>query len=704
LQLKAEFEKSTENSVQEAIADYKTFNQLPETTPDEIERKAKAYKKFIDGRGFTFLKAMADTQCAQFFIPKTEANKDYLMTDADFRLILSGYKGWQDRKVAKATSVALEQRFFHWFIEFPEVFAKGGFDCILGNPPYLGGTKISTFNGDAFFNYCVTNFPYASGRCDLIGYFIRRIFDLQMNNSFHSIITTNTIAEGDTREGGFDYILKKGGVINFAMKNVKWPGKANVIITLYSLHKGEFNRSIYLAGNKVGFITSYLTEESYLTTPKKIKANEKKAFMGSSITGDGFQVSNSQIKKLIEASHEYEKIIYKYANGFDFNNIPDHISDKRIINFFNEDLEYIARKYPLALDIVEQFVKPEREKKSVEVSSAPWWKYWRIREDLYSSISNNSKILVLTRASSTHGFAFINTDNYVFSDALIVFNYDSYVEYSILQSNLHEDWSWRFSSKLKTDRRYSVTDCFETFPFPQNLTPTQEQALEKIGEQYHEHRKQLMLAMQLGLTKMYNAFHAKGVNSEWLGNTATVEVGEMKMVNARPDNFGGKLQMVNSKWQMPSGAKPDKQMELLYKHINKLDTNMDMIEAVQGIEELRALHVKMDHAVLDAYGWNDIQLLHNFYEVDYLPENDRVRFTIHPNARKEILKRLLELNHKIYNEEMHNGRHKKEDTIKYFKEKGIDMPAELQLIFNEVKKSKKKEIKRTDGSKVQKLF
>jgi hypothetical protein len=203
--------------------------------------------------------------------------------------------------------------------------------------------------------------------------------------------------------------------------------------------------------------------------------------------------------------------------------------------------------------------------------------------------------------------------------------------------------------------RYTPTNTFETFPFPQNLTSTQEQALEQIGEQYHEHRKQLMLAMQLGLTKTYNAFHAKGVNSEWLGNTATVEVGEMKMVN-------NKLQMVNSKWQMPSGAKPDKQMELLYKHISKLETNMDMIEAVHGIEELRALHVKMDHAVLDAYGWNDIQLLHDFYEVDYLPENDRVRFTIHPNARKEILKRLLELNHKIYAEEVAAGLHDKKKS------------------------------------------
>jgi hypothetical protein len=40
------------------------------------------------------------------------------------------------------------------------------------------------------------------------------------------------------------------------------------------------------------------------------------------------------------------------------------------------------------------------------------------------------------------------------------------------------------------------------------------------------------------------------------------------------------------------------------------------------------------------------------YEVDYLSENDRVHYTIHPEARKEILKRPLELNHKIHAEEV----------------------------------------------------
>jgi hypothetical protein len=46
-----------------------------------------------------------------------------------------------------------------------------------------------------------------------------------------------------------------------------------------------------------------------------------------------------------------------------------------------------------------------------------------------------------------------------------------------------------------------------------------------------------------------------------------------------------------------------------------------------------------------------LTLGHGFHEVDFLPENDRVRFTISPAARREVLKRLLKLNHKYHAEE-----------------------------------------------------
>ena len=86
-------------------------------------------------------------------------------------------------------------------------------------------------------------------------------------------------------------------------------------------------------------------------------------------------------------------------------------------------------------------------------------------------------------------------------------------------------------------------------------------------------------------------------------------------------------------------------------------------EAYSGIDRLRELHREMDEAVLAAYGWHEpssdgppIDLSHDFYEVDYLPENDRIRYTIHPDARREVLKRLLKLNHQRHAEEVEAGK------------------------------------------------
>jgi hypothetical protein len=173
--------------------------------------------------------------------------------------------------------------------------------------------------------------------------------------------------------------------------------------------------------------------------------------------------------------------------------------------------------------------------------------------------------------------------------------------------------------------RYSPSDCLFTYPFPQNLNSQQELKLETIGEAYHEQRRQLMLGMQLGLTKTYNLFHSNAITTH----------------------------SINEK---------DKQVAALQKHLEKTAGTISFQEAIAGILKLRELHVQMDEAVLEAYGWTDIVLRHDFYEVDYLPENDRIRYTIHPDARKEILKRLLELNHKIHEEEVKAGLWDKKKT------------------------------------------
>jgi type I restriction-modification system DNA methylase subunit len=599
LQLKAEFEKSTESSVQEAMAEYKTFSQLPETTPEEIERKAKAYQKFIDGKGFTFLKAMADTQCAQFFIPKTEANKDYLMTDADYRMILSGYKGWQDRKVAKATALAHEQRFFHWFIEFPEVFNERGFDCVLGNPPFRGGLYITNDNSPYYTNFIKTNTSKAGSTTDLVAYFFRRDFSIVSDDGFISLIGTNSISEGDTRETCLESIIEKGGKITFASKSVRWPGEATLHVSLISITK-KVNWNLFVLNNaNVSFINSWLTDSNNQRKPFCLKQLEE-AFLGTTVYGKGFFISEDQKAELISINLNHARFIKPFLNGDDVLNHPASKNSRYVLYFQGLDQSYLTENYPELFEFAYSRIFAERQKSSSKGRREKWWLYTSPADDIYRSIIH-LQFVIATCFTSKHPVFAILPKEQIFSNALVIVCSDSYARFGCLQSSFHSAWVQEYGSTLETRQRYAVSDVYNTFPFP-NLNDE----IKNASFNYLQLRNSIQKTLNYGLTDLYNEFNNSS-NSE--------------------SQFGS----------------------------------------------LRELHVAVDNAVLLSYGWSDITLLHDFYEVDYLPENDRVRFTIHPDARKEVLKRLLELNHKIHEEEKASGLLDKKKTVSK-KSNAVDKP------------------------------
>ncbi len=690
------FEESRGNNLRTALRKFNQVTSMPENTPEEIEAKAAAYKKLQNDLDIRELRIIADIQVAQFFIPKTEENLQKLITDEQYFRFLNGELSLQGQAVAQAMAVAGRKRVFHWFLEFPQVMANGGFDCILGNPPYLGGTKISGAYGGRMLKLIQSIYKPAAGRCDLAGYFLRRIYSLQkMTFSFQALITTNTIAEGDTREGGLDWIIKNGAKIIFANKSISWPGQAAVKVSLISIMKGirKINR-FYLNGKNVTNITPYLTNEIPLGNPYTLLMNTEIAYSGSCLMGDGFLLNGELAKRIINSDMKYSNVIKKYINGTILNSDPEQRTNRRVIDFSSMTLSE-AEKYPECLNILKDTVKIERSMKASDVATAPWWLFWRSRNELYSKIKKLNRVLVHTRVSKTHGFIFINP-NHVMTDALCIFAINDNLRFSLLQSALHENWSWKHSSALKSDRRYSVSDAFETFPFPQNLSPEMEEKLEGIGEEYHEFRRQLMLDIQLGLTKTYNKFH----NCELRKLDEPFE-SKGKMISVDGDNIliDGKKGK-NKELEKYIG----KETYNLWKHIQKINSDKNNLrpsaqsadtlsfnEAVDKIRKLRRLHKQMDEAVLAAYGWHRassainpsspleeldetwpaIDLAHDFYEVDYLPENNRVRYTISPEARKEVLKRLLLLNHRIYAQEVAAGLHNKKKSANTPKKKTI---------------------------------
>jgi hypothetical protein len=85
----------------------------------------------------------------------------------------------------------------------------------------------------------------------------------------------------------------------------------------------------------------------------------------------------------------------------------------------------------------------------------------------------------------------------------------------------------------------------------------------------------------------------------------------------------------------------------------------DKKESVADIKKLRELHVKLDQTVAAAYGWDDIELAHGFHMT-----KPGERFTISETARREVLQRLLKLNHERYAEEVKQGLHEKKGKTK----------------------------------------
>jgi uncharacterized protein (DUF433 family) len=620
-----------DNDLKGLQKEFANISQLSENTPEEIAKKEQAYHDLTKGKKWWRLKQLADLQVAQFFISKTSENNEKLTTHSQFTNYLKTEAQILDRGAAIAASQ--DKRFFHWFLEFPTVFQKGGFDCILGNPPFLGGSKISGKYGENYLNYIKTYYSPAGGMCDLVGYFFRRNFDIIKENHFLSLISTNTISQGETRNYSLDIIKEKGGSINFAIRSIKWPGLATVDVTLLSIYKGEWRNKFFLDGKKVDIITNYLDDSEQTLNPLKIFNNVGKSFTGSKVYGEGFILDNSNAKSLISKNKSNKNILFPFLSGDDVNNSIEQCPSRWTINFFDWPEEKCRNEYYDCFEIIQKTVKITREKlpKSSKARKN-WWLYERSRNDLYASLNNKTRALVCAMASKHVCFAFTGKD-LVFMQMVCVFALDENIDFAVLSSTIHTEWAWKFSSKLGTGTiTYSISEAFQTFPFPQNLTDKQKLDIEIIGKCYNEFRKLLLIRIQLGLTKTYNLFHSKEI--------------QISAIDVK-----------------------DKQVIALQKLLEKTPNTLSFEDAVLDIIKLRKLHKEMDEAVLEAYGWQDIALRHDFYEVDYLPENDRVRYTIHPETRKEVLKRLLALNHKIHEEEVAAGLWDKKKVAK--KEKNV---------------------------------
>lgn len=521
---------------------------------------------------------------------------------------------------------------FHWEIEFPEVFSRenAGFDAIVGNPPFAGKNSIAASNREGYLDWLKSTHESAHGNADLVAHFFRRAFGLLRHDGCFGFIATNTIGQGDTRATGLAAILRSGGSICRAVRRLRWPGEAAVVVSVVHMLKGSVLSPV-VDGRNVPRISAYLVQGDLDESPARLTANARKAFQGSIILGMGFTFDDAAAAKgeaesldsmrvLVGKDPRNAERIFPYIGGEEVNNSPTHAHHRYVIDFADfplqrdnslppwrtladEEREQVLRDgvvpvdypdsaaadWPDLISIVERRVKPSRQKDGRAAYRKYWWRFAERRARLYPAVRTLKRVLASNCGAAPHlAIASIDSRS-VFANTLAVFAFAEPAALCLIQSRIHEVWARFLSSSMKDDLRYTPSDCFEPFPFP--LNPNSNLAMEEAGSAYQEHRATLMVARNEGMTKTYNRFH-------------------------------------------------------------------DGAETAEDIQRLRDLHAEMDRAVLEAYGWHDLAARAEPIFLDEENEDDHTyqgRLFWTSDFRDEVLARLLALNAERHAEEVRLG-------------------------------------------------
>lgn len=445
-------------------------------------------------------------------------------------------------------------RCLHWPLAVPEVTEREGFDAIVGNPPFLGGKKISPAMGQNLREWFVHVLAGgAAGNADLVAYFFLRAHALLNPHGTLGLIATNTVAQGDTREVGLDQLATAGFTITRAVQSRSWPSNsANLEYAAVWGTRATVDPQVraVACGERdvpVPRLSTLLEPAGRVEgKPERLAENVGIAFIGCYVLGKGFILEPEEAQAWIAEDPRNAEVLFPYLNGEDLNSRPDGSASRWVIDF-NERSEAEASQYRRPWNRVLEAVKPERATKDAVKYPRmvnEWWKYYNSRPAMREAIAGFDEVFAIAQVSRTLMPARLPNTG-VFDAKLIVFALNSYSSQVVLSSSVHQIWTVKYGTTMRTDPTYTPTTVFETFPRP---AATLE--LDAIGRTLDTERREIMLRRQLGLTKLYNLVNDPG---------------------------------------LAPGQDED-------------------------VDRMRAIHVELDAAVAAAYGWDDLDLTHGFHE------------------------------------------------------------------------------------------
>lgn len=476
-------------------------------------------------------------------------------------------------------------------------------DVIVGNPPFIGNKRMRGELGKAYVDK--VRLAYRDNNLDGVDlvcfWFEKALLQMELGTLRSAgLVSTNSIRDGANRKV-LARILEKSRIF-LAWSNEKWwDDGAAVGVSMTGF--GESPLKPQLDGVEVAVIHADLTAGIDVTKTCKLRENLNRSFQGVTPSASvkrklretlglptaSFNLKGDEARRiLVEPAtmngEPMAAVVRPYLGADDITSRP---LDRFTINFVGRDEKAAAMFDKPFSAILNVRLHRQHTNRFNDFEKYPWWQFGWPRPEMFAALNGLSRYISIPRHAKHYLCAWTHPA-VTPGDALVVIARDDDTAIGILQSRIHEVWALRSGSSLEDRPRYTPTTCFETFPFPEGLTPNMP-AAEYASDQ---NAKAIAIAAQ-DLFMLRDHYLCPPEWTDWIITPEEQAAGFPKRPVAKP------------------GHEADLKERTL--------TNLYNARPAW----LALAHETLDKAVAAAYGWSD-----------YTPVMEDV----------EILRRLLELN------------------------------------------------------------
>ena len=349
-------------------------------------------------------------------------------------------------------------------------------NVVIGNPPFLGDKKMRSELGDAYTEALRKVFAgRVPGGADLVTYWFEKARAQIENGGLREagLVSTNSIRGGKNRVV-LDAIAKSTRIYQ-AWSDEGWIN-AGAAVRVSLVAFGQATQAAVLNGREVETIHADLTPGAHsgasgdLTDAQRIEWNKNSCFVGTSKKAS-FDIQGRLAREWLQKPNPHGRsnaeVVKPWINGSDLVRLP---SDTWIVDFGSTTTEFEASLYEAPFDYAKRVVKVEKEKVRNESERRKWWLHARTAPDMRIALQSVERFMVTSIVAKFRLWVWRPVVVLPSHAVCVVARADD-ATFGILHSRFHELWSLRMGTSLEDRPRYTPTTCFETFPFPEGLTP-----------------------------------------------------------------------------------------------------------------------------------------------------------------------------------------------------------------------------------------